>query len=103
MAFKLILSDPGAQVVEAWKAQFVKWPEVEVRSEDILQTPADAFLLPGNSFGFLDRGLELRIVETYGWEVQDQLRAMIRGEFEGELLVGQALVLRVPSMPRPLV
>ena len=103
MAVKLILSDPSEQVVEAWKAQFVKWPEVEVRSEDILQTQADAFLLPGSSFGFLDRGLELRVVETYGWEVQDQLRATIRGEFEGELLVGQALVLRVPSMPRPLV
>ena len=103
MNLKLTLSDADTKIVDAWKSQFGRLPEVEIRTEDLLQVPADAFLLPGNSFGFLDSGLELRIVETFGWEVQDEIRKKIRTEFDGELLVGQAVILRLPSLPRALV
>jgi O-acetyl-ADP-ribose deacetylase (regulator of RNase III) len=99
----LILSDPDPAVQEAWKLQFERWPEVERRAEDFLATSADAFLLPGNSFGFLDSGVDLRIVETHGLEVQDAIRERIRAEHGGELLVGQALVLRGLTPPRTLV
>lgn len=93
---KLILCDQDADALRGWRAQFQKRPEVEIRDEDILETEADAFLVPGNSFGFLDSGVELRVANAYGWEVQDELRERIGREYDGELLVGQAIVLRSP-------
>lgn len=100
---KLILSDPRLEIQSAWKAQFVEHPNVEVRSDSILATPADALLLPGNSFGFLDSGLELQVSEAHGWELEDELRRQVREEHDGELLVGRAIVMRLSSLPRPLV
>jgi O-acetyl-ADP-ribose deacetylase (regulator of RNase III) len=100
---KLILCDERTEVLDAWKAQFLERPEVEIRKDDLLKSPTDAFLLPGNSFGFLDSGLELRVLETYGPEVQDELRQRIRAEHDGELLVGQALIFRWPSMTKTMV
>ena len=100
---KLILCDERPLVLDAWRDQFQLRPEVEIRKDDVLHTPADAFLLPGNSFGFLDSGLELRALEAHGWEVQDELRQRIQSEYDGELLVGQALIYRRPSMPRAMV
>jgi len=100
---RLLLCDRDPEVVGAWKAQFVKWPEVEIVEGDPLGAPGDALLLPGNSFGFLDSGLELRVVETFGWSLQDELRRRIRQDFDGELLVGQAVVLRLSSLSRPIV
>ena len=102
MSLKLLLCDQDPQVLDAWKLQFAKRPEVNILEGDPLETPADALLLPGNSFGFLDRGIGLRAVETFGWEIQDELRDRIRRDFAGELLVGQAIVVRLPSV-RPIV
>jgi len=100
---KLVLCDQDPAVVEAWKLQFLKRPEVEILTEDPITTSADALLLPGNSFGFLAGGLELRTIEQYGWEIQDELRDTILTDFDGELLVGQAVILRKESLPWALV
>jgi len=100
---KLILSDQDSRVLDAWRSQLQRWPDVEIRSEDPLQTAADALLLPGNSFGLLDAGLEFRVLEAGGWETQDELRQIIQDRFDGELLVGQAAILRRASLPRPIV
>jgi O-acetyl-ADP-ribose deacetylase (regulator of RNase III) len=100
---KLILCDPRSEIQTAWKVQFVEHPHVEIHGGSVLETPADAFLLPGNSFGFLDTGLELEVAETSGIETQDELRRRIGEEHDGELLVGQALVLRLSGLTRPMV
>lgn len=100
---RLVLCDPDPAVLEAWKAQFLKRPEVEIHSSHPLEVPADALLLPGNSFGFLDSGLELEAIERFGWDIQDELRDRIRESHDGELLVGQALVVHRPNLPWALI
>jgi len=100
---KLILCDQNPATLDAWRSQFQKRPEVEVRSEDILETAADAIVVPGNSFGFLDSGLGLRVSNAYGWGIQDEIRRRIDEDLDGELLVGEALVLRQPAFPRAIV
>ncbi len=65
----------------------------------MFDTAADAILLPGNSFGFLDSGLALEASERFGWDLQEELRRVIRADFSGELLVGQAIGVRLPSIP----
>lgn len=100
---KLILCDKSQEIRDAWKGQFWKRPEVEIREADPLDTTAGALLVPGNSFGFLDSGLALRVMETAGWELEAQVRERIRRDHDGELFVGQALLLEVPALPRPIV
>ncbi len=101
--WRLVLCDERPEVLEAWRLQFAEVPGTEIVEGDPLAAAADALLLPGNSFGFLDVGLELEVFETYGIAVQDALRKKIREDFFGELLVGQAIALGPPDAPRALV
>src|SRR5688572_18415636 len=94
---RLVLVDRDPAVLEAWRYQFARWQEVEVREGRLLDTDDAALLLPGNSFGFLDTGLELEVVEALGPEIEEEIRSRIRKEHHGELLVGQALVLEPPG------
>lgn len=103
MNLRLLLCDEDPDIVQAWRDQFARWPEVEVSEGDPLDASADALLLPGNSFGFLDGGLPLRAVDTFGWGLQDELRRRVRAEYGGEILVGQATIVRLPELPRPAV
>ncbi len=91
---RLILADRDADVRSAWELRFAPCEYVEIRDADPLETEVDALVVPGNAFGFLDSGFELRASERFGLEFQDQLRARVRSEFAGEMLVGQALVER---------
>ncbi len=95
--FQLVLCGTDPEVIDAYHWQFDDRPEAQIAQEDVLDATADAFILPGNSFGFLDSGLALRVSERHGLEIQDRLRARIRDEFAGELLVGQALLETTPS------
>jgi O-acetyl-ADP-ribose deacetylase (regulator of RNase III) len=103
MSIKVILCDRQAEVVEAWKHQFDEAPEVDIRQGDILEVAAEVLVLPGNSFGFLDRHLALEICERFGFELQDRLRETIRERFHGELLVGQAIFTPLPGPFRELL
>lgn len=92
LEIELLLCDTNPAALEAWRQQFAERPGVEVHDCDFLDASADALIVPGNSFGFLDGGAGLRVGDRMGLELQDRLRARIRGEFCGELLVGQALI-----------
>ena len=105
---RIVLSDTQPEVLDAWRRQFAeKHPDVEIREGDIFAAGTDAVVVPGNAFGYLDRGLELSLCEHFGWEVQDALRQMIRDEFFGELLVGQACAIPLsggsPDAPRTVI
>lgn len=100
---KLILTDPAPEVLAAWKLQLAKWPEVDLRSESVLETEADAILLPGNAFGFLDSGLALEACERFGFELQEETRRFARAQPLGEILVGQAALLQPGGRPRRII
>ena len=90
---RLVLCDQNAAVVDAWREQFDENPEVEIFHGDILEVEADVLVLPGNAFGFLDRGLELAVSEKFGWDVEVALRQAAVERFHGEMLVGQAHIV----------
>jgi len=100
---KLILCDQDTAVVEAWRAQFRERPEVEIRQGSLWEVQADGLVNPGNSFGFMDGGLALQIVERFGMDLEDGVRGAIREGFAGEILVGQAVVLPTGGNPPYLV
>jgi O-acetyl-ADP-ribose deacetylase (regulator of RNase III) len=105
MRARVLLVDRNPEIVEAWKYQFTDVvPPAEIRCADVLDPSAfgaqnGALVVPGNAFGFLDRGLELAVCDRWGFALQDRLREVVRERFRGELLVGQAAVLTLPPPP----
>jgi O-acetyl-ADP-ribose deacetylase (regulator of RNase III) len=100
---KVILSDVDTAVLAAWRAQFARHPEVEVAERPILDSAADALVLPENSFGFMDSGLGLKFADRFGLEIQEKVRAAVRDRYSGEMLVGQAEVFPTGGTPPYIV
>jgi O-acetyl-ADP-ribose deacetylase (regulator of RNase III) len=100
---KLILCDVDASVVAAWRAQFARHPEVQVFEKSILDVEIDAVVNPGNSFGFMDGGLALKLCEKFGFEIQEVVRKAVRERYGKEMLVGQADVFPTGKTPAFLI
>jgi O-acetyl-ADP-ribose deacetylase (regulator of RNase III) len=71
---KFLLRDRSSAVVEAWRAEFIEAPDVEVSGGDIFDLSADAIVSPANSFGFMDGGIDLVYSQHFGWGLQERLR-----------------------------
>ncbi|MEM1008339.1 MAG: macro domain-containing protein [Myxococcota bacterium] len=91
MQIKLCALDEQLQL--AWEEAFADVPEVEVIRGNILHLEADAIVSPANSFGYMDGGIDLVYSEFFGWEVEERLRRVLLEQFQGELLVGQAVIV----------
>ena len=69
----------------------------------ILDLDVDAVVSPANSFGFMDGGLDALYVERFGPAVQDAARAAVLYRHDGELLVGEADLVRTADPRVPYV
>lgn len=94
---------------EAWQDFFGNESAVSIVEGDLFDVHADAIVSPGNSFGFMDGGLDLLISKRLSWEVQTELRNYIQSTELKELLVGQTycvsakerMVICAPTMRIP--
>jgi O-acetyl-ADP-ribose deacetylase (regulator of RNase III) len=90
-------------MVEAWRDQFAHAPDVEVSLGDIFDLTADAVVSPANSFGFMDGGIDLVYSRRFGWGLQERLREVLRQDHDGELPVGQAVVVETGGRVIPFL
>ena len=90
---KFYLRDRNPGLAEAWARYFKGIEQVEVSCGDIFDLDADALVSPGNSFGFMDGGIDLVFSKHFGWDLQKRLQAVLRSEHDGELPVGQAVIV----------
>lgn len=90
-------------MVEAWRVEFAQVPDVEVSHGDIFDVSADALVSPANSFGFMDGGIDLVYSQHFGWTLQDRLRERLQSEFDGELPVGQAVLIETQDREIPFL
>lgn len=111
-ALRLSLVDTDAAVAKALGHAFAEWPDVAAIHGDILRVAVDAVVSPANSYGYMDGGLDRRLVEAFGEQVQRRVLAAIDGEGAGMLEVGRAVVVATghpqtpwlivaPTMPAP--
>jgi O-acetyl-ADP-ribose deacetylase (regulator of RNase III) len=98
---RFLLRDRSIDVVEAWRREFSAAPDVEVSHGDIFDVVADAIVSPANSFGFMDGGIDLVYSRRFGWALQERLQELLGREHDGELPVGQAVVIETgdPAIP----
>ncbi|XP_041352220.1 uncharacterized protein LOC121370809 [Gigantopelta aegis] len=88
--------DKQLPVVKAWQEMFAKYPEtIQISHGDIFKKApaADAIVSPANSFGFMDGGIDMTYSLHFGWQMQERLQKVIRKEKDGELLVGDAVII----------
>ncbi len=90
---KIILAGLDAALIAAWQDCFKELPDVTIMDGDITQVVCDAIVSPANSFGFMDGGLDYALSERFGWHLEKTLQEKIKALPEGELLVGQAMIL----------
>jgi O-acetyl-ADP-ribose deacetylase (regulator of RNase III) len=98
---RFLLRDRNAPIVNAWREHFAQAPDVEISQGDIFGLTADAIISPANSFGFMDGGIDLVYSQRFGWELQARLQERLQAEHEGELPVGQAVIVETfdPQIP----
>lgn len=84
-------------LVDAWKRDFSSLPDVKIISGSIFDTKVDAIVSPANSFGIMDGGLDGKIRDRFGFQVENNIRKIIQTDFFGELPVGSSLIAETGS------
>jgi O-acetyl-ADP-ribose deacetylase (regulator of RNase III) len=90
---KFYLRDRNQELAEAWTKHFKGVEQVAVSCGDIFDLAADAIVSPANSFGFMDGGIDLVYSNYFGWDLQERLQTLLAKEHDGELPVGQAVIV----------
>src|SRR3982751_1413713 len=103
MKIKIILTAITPELIDAWNEFFEAEEEVSIIKADITKIECDAIVSPANSFGFMDGGLDYELSERFGWDLEKRLQQQIKGLPEGELLVGQAMLLETGDAAVPLL
>lgn len=97
------LCDVDPNVAGALAAHFRDVDAVEVVVGDLLDLRADALLSPANSFGDMGGGVDKRIDDFHRGEAQRVVQRRIAERWRGELPVGSADVLALPSSRFPFL
>lgn len=98
---KIILCHQDESLGDAWAHAFKGQPEVRIAGVDICQVTADAVVSPANSFGFMDGGLDRRLCEHFGWNLEKRVQELIKERPMRELLVGEAIIVETENVSTP--
>ena len=90
---KLYLIDSKPELCDKWRQVFSSYPEVEVLTGDYFQQSADAIVSPANSFGIMDGGLDLAIINELGFQVETDIQDVILSKYHGEMPIGSAEII----------
>lgn len=90
---RIELVDLSSELVHAWQSAFRPFSNVHAYQGSILEVSTDALVSPANSFGYMDGGLDLLLSEHFGWDLEDRVRAVLLADHDGELPVGEAIIV----------
>ncbi len=90
---QIVLASVDDDLVRAWEITCGNRSNVKIYHGSIFDVKCDAIVSPGNSFGFMEYGLDLEILKYFGGHVQERLQKLIQTRHHGELLVGSAEVV----------
>lgn len=100
---KFYFVDINAKLTEAWEKVFQGIEEVTVKNQSIFDLSCDVIVSPANSFGFMNGGIDFSISKNLGWHIEKRLQKIIREQFYGELLVGQATIVDTDNKQFPFL
>lgn len=96
---KIYLRDRKQVLCDCWQEMFAHEKNVSISCGNIFDEGehlnVDAIISPANSFGYMDGGIDYVYSEYLGWGIGDTLREKLWQEYDGELLVGQAVLIDI--------
>ena len=101
---KLILVDPNLGLCQAWTEAFQKLENVEIvndRFENLMEF--DCMVSAANSYGLMDGGVDLAIINFFGPELQTDVQGHISEHYYGEQPVGTSFIARTNNASHPYV
>jgi O-acetyl-ADP-ribose deacetylase (regulator of RNase III) len=96
---RLILCDVNEALCKCWSELFSRGFKGHVHIvnsgfEQVLPLGSiDCIVSPGNSFGLMDGGIDQKIIEFFGPELQAKVQRAILGDYFGQQPVGTSLVV----------
>ena len=98
---RVILTAVDGDLHDAWRNHCGHFDFVSIVQGSILETPATAVVSPANSFGFMDGGIDAAYTRHFGEHVETRVQRTIKDDYDGELLVGQAIVVTTGNKAIP--
>ena len=100
---KIQLIDRNKEMCDEWSKLFtgIGYENIVIHNGDFFSLPADCIVSPANSFGFMDGGLDGVITQKIGNKTQEKLQKLIKENYHGELLVGQAVLIETEYQEIP--
>ena len=87
----LHLVDTNSELVLAWTNAFRRFPEVEIRHENLLAIAEHCVVSPANSYGFMDGGIDAAYCAFFGRSIEGKVKEAIALRSEKMLPVGSSL------------
>jgi O-acetyl-ADP-ribose deacetylase (regulator of RNase III) len=94
---QLSLGDLNLDVARSLAEAFADVAAVEVVCGNLLDLNCDAIVSPANSFGDMGGGIDKAIDAFHGGQAQPRVMEAIRQRFLGELPVGMATIVEMPT------
>ncbi|MDH5180255.1 MAG: macro domain-containing protein [Gammaproteobacteria bacterium] len=98
---QIVLVDLNSDIVDAWSNEFCHYPSVRVECGSIFNVDANTLISPANSFGNMDGGLDGKLRDFFGRDVETIVRERIACQFFGELPVGLATIVETGHLQFP--
>ena len=101
---RLILIDPKEELCSAWEEAFSKHPEVEIRCGYFESVESfDCMVSAANSFGLMDGGVDLAIINFFGEELEKRVQRHIINEYFGEQPIGTSFIFPTHHSKHPFI
>ena len=98
----LILCDYNPILCTEWEKNFKNEPKVQIVCGDFKSVPEyDCIVSPANSFGIMDGGFDLALVNYFGNELMKRVQDKIGAEYAGEQPVGTCLIVETGNKKHP--
>jgi O-acetyl-ADP-ribose deacetylase (regulator of RNase III) len=101
---KLILVDPKTELCQAWEKQFKTQPSVTIANDRFENlSEFDCMVSAANSFGLMDGGVDLAIIQFFGIDLMDRVQQHILNEYLGEQPVGTSFIIETGHPRHPFL
>ena len=98
----LILCDYNPILCAEWGKNFQNEPKVQIICGDFKSVlEYDCIVSPANSFGIMDGGFDLALVNYFGQELMERVQDKIKAEYAGEQPVGTCLIVETGNKKHP--
>ena len=108
----IVFAVHDAELARALRDHLAGASRVTIVEASLLELETDALVAPGNSFGWMDGGLDLQLVERFGDGLEQRVQEAIATDWVGEAPVGTWVTVRLdtdrwlvyaPTMRVPMV